>query len=42
MTDTNVNIIVVDDDPGDVALLRSYLEEVAEWDVTLVHFTDPL
>ncbi len=41
MNDTNVDIIVIDDDPGDVVLLRRYLKGIAEWDISLTHFTDP-
>lgn len=40
MNDTNVNLILVDDDPDAAALLRHYVRDIDEWDATLVHFTD--
>ena len=41
MNDNKVKILVIDDDHNDVALLKHYVKEIAEWDVSLDHCADP-
>ncbi len=36
-----VTVLAIEDDPGDVQLLRRYLEDIPEWEVTLLAFTEP-
>jgi signal transduction histidine kinase len=41
MERTKVTVLAIEDDPGDVQLLRRYLEDILGWEVKLLAFTEP-
>ncbi|MEW6742317.1 MAG: ATP-binding protein [Planctomycetota bacterium] len=41
MHEKKLSVLAVDDDPGDLELLRRYVEEIPEWDVEFHSLTDP-
>lgn len=40
MPKTKMTIFIIDDDPGDITLLRRKLEEIETWEVELLTFSD--
>ena len=40
MENRKVTLLVIDDDPGDIEILRRLLEEIPGWKVRLYAFTD--
>ena len=41
MTHKKIRVLAIEDDPGDIHLVRRYLEDIPGWEVTFLAFTEP-
>lgn len=41
MADKKITVLAIEDDPGDIHLLRRYLEDIPGWEVEFFAFTEP-
>ncbi|UCB51643.1 MAG: hybrid sensor histidine kinase/response regulator [Candidatus Zixiibacteriota bacterium] len=41
MTGKKITVLAIEDDPGDIQLVRRYLEDIPGWEVEFLSFTEP-